>query len=132
MNAPISASSSRYLRGRPGVRLLVVMGRCEGNPEKLQLYRSWTRNLLKSKCFSDFRKMQGRSCSKCFAYSELLLHTSCQICGGFHAQLISSEYATYCNVIRREIAGGRRGEQVKVCLWCFDGITTSFRNTYYQ
>jgi len=48
VNAPVSTNAPGYLRGRPGVRLLVVVYRWEGNPEELELYRYWTRNLLKS------------------------------------------------------------------------------------
>lgn len=51
----------------------MVVGRWGGDPEELQLYRSWIRSLLKSKCFSNFRKVRRRqiAANKHFAFSEL-------------------------------------------------------------
>lgn len=135
--------------GRPGVKLLGVVGRWGGNSEELQLCRSCTRNLLKSKCFSNFRKMQGRQVAahillfqnykigrstpktcRGMLWGDAVPHTSCQMGGSFHVQLISSGYATYGKTILKESAKGQRGRQGKGRSWCSDGIITSFKNTY--
>lgn len=149
MNAPFSTSAPVYLRGRPGVKLLGVVGGWGGNSEELQLYRSCIRNLLKSKCFSNFRKLQGRQVAahillfqnykigrstpktcRGMLWGDAVPHTSCQMRGSFHVQLISSGYATYGKTILKESAKGQRGEQSKGSSWCSDGIITSFKNTY--
>lgn len=98
--------------------------------EDLQLYRSWTRCLLKANRFSSFRKV---SFSKHFVFSELqnreqdtfrdflieiipwtcremlpcssksaVQHTNCQVRKGFHVQLISPGYSAYGKVIPEE------------------------------